>query len=183
MQLEGVLDRFIGPGATNAEPFLQCLLPMIAMAVAVLYATQVTEHWSMVQFVLCAFFAIDIGGGVITNATPSAKRWYHRPGQRFRHHFGFVLFYLLHLIVVSWFFLDGAFTWFIIAGGYLLLSATVILWTPLYLRRPVAYISFAGGLLLSTYGLSQPIGLEWFLPLFYLKLPISHLPQEEPYRP
>jgi hypothetical protein len=31
--------------------------------------------------------------------------------------------------------------------------------------------------------LPQPQGLEWFLPLFYLKLLVSHLPTEEPYRP
>jgi len=30
---------------------------------------------------------------------------------------------------------------------------------------------------------AAPQGLEWFLPLFYLKLLISHVLREEPYRP
>ena len=58
-----------------------------------------------------------------------------------------------------------------------------MLWVPQYLQRPVALIVFGCALLISLYVLSQPVGLEWFLPLFYLKLLVSHLPKEEPYRP
>jgi hypothetical protein len=54
---------------------------------------------------------------------------------------------------------------------------------PLYLRRPVALAVYAGVLLISIYVLPQPEGLEWFLPLFCLKLLVSHLPKEEPNRP
>jgi hypothetical protein len=38
-------------------------------------------------------------------------------------------------------------------------------------------------LLISMYLLRQPKGLEWFLPLFYLKLLVSHLTKEEPCSP
>jgi len=44
-------------------------------------------------------------------------------------------------------------------------------------------ILYVGSLLITLYGLEQPIGLEWFLPTFYIKLLLSHLPKEEPYRP
>lgn len=73
--------------------------------------------------------------------------------------------------------------WFLISGGYLLIAAIVVLSVPQYLQRPVALIVFSGALLVSLYVLSQPAGLTWFLPLFYLKLLVSHLPKEEPYRP
>ena len=73
--------------------------------------------------------------------------------------------------------------WFLISGGYLLIAAIVVLSVPQYLQRPVALIVFSGALLVSLNVLSQPAGLTWFLPLFYLKLLVSHLPKEEPYRP
>ena len=122
-------------------------------------------------------------GGVVTNATSSAKHWYHRAAQGFRLHAGFVCIHLLHLLVVSWLYLAFDVAWFVIAGGYLLCSATVELSGPQYLQRPVALAVYACALLLSIYVLRQPLGLEWFLPLFSLKLLVSHLPKEEPYRP
>jgi hypothetical protein len=68
-------------------------------------------------------------------------------------------------------------------GRYLLVAAALVLWVPQYLQRPVALVAFSCALLISLYVLQQPVGLEWFLPLFYLKMLVSHLPKEEPYRP
>jgi hypothetical protein len=42
---------------------------------------------------------------------------------------------------------------------------------------------YAGSVLLSLYALAPPPGMEWFLPLFYLKLLVSHLPPEHACRP
>jgi hypothetical protein len=60
---------------------------------------------------------------------------------------------------------------------------TFTLSVPQYLQRPTALVCFACGLLIAMYLLPQPTGLEWFLPMFYLKVLVSHLPKEEPYRP
>lgn len=181
--LAGVIDRFIGPGATRAELLLQGIVPILFALAALYWALRSGTTWSWAQYTLCFLLAFDIFGGVITNATSSAKRWYHRAGQGFKQHFGFVLLHLLHLVVVSWLFLGMNISWVVVSGGYLLLSATVILLIPLYLQRPVGLIAYSGALLLGIYALEQPEGLEWFLPLFYLKLLVSHLLQEEPYRP
>ena len=66
---------------------------------------------------------------------------------------------------------------------YLFGSAALIVSVPLYLQRPISLTVFAGSLILTEYGLASPMGLEWFLPLFYLKLLVSHIVREEPYRP
>ena len=64
-----------------------------------------------------------------------------------------------------------------------MLASTVVLWVPQYLQRPTAFLGFACGLLIALYLLPQPAGVEWFLPLFYLKVLVTHLVKEEPYRP
>lgn len=181
--LPGVLDRFVGPGATPAELVLQFVLPLGAAVAAVVYAAYAVETWSTVQYILCAVLAFDIVGGIITNATSSGKRWYHRAGQGFSQHFGFVVLHLLHLALVSWLFLGLDLSWLIIAGVYLLVAGLVIIWSPLYLQRPIALLMYAGSVLLALYAIESPPGMEWFLPLFYLKLLVAHLPKEEAYRP
>jgi hypothetical protein len=181
--LAGALDRFVGPGATSAELALQFVLPTFATIAAPLYASLAVEGWTWLQHVVCCALAFDTVGGVVTNATSSAKRWYHRAGQGFRQYAGFVCIHLLHLLVVAWLYLAFDVAWFVIAGGYLLCSAAVELSVPQHLQRPVALAVYACALLIPIYVLRQPAGLEWFLPLFYLKLLVSHLPKEEPYRP
>lgn len=65
----------------------------------------------------------------------------------------------------------------------MMISSCLVLMSALYLQRPIALVMYAGALLLSLYWFEAPVGLEWFLPLFYLKLLVSHILREEPYRP
>ncbi|MBW1735812.1 MAG: hypothetical protein JRJ09_18650 [Deltaproteobacteria bacterium] len=181
--LKGAWDKFIGPGPTRAELLMQLIIPLAAAVAAVLYAWRGAEGWTPVQQVVSVLLAIDITGGIVTNATSTAKRWYHRQGQGFKDQFGFVALHLLHVVVVSWLFLAFDIPWLIAVGGFLLFSTAVILLVPQYLQRPTAMVCYAGAILLCIYVLRQPEGLEWFLPLLYLKLLVSHLPKEEPYRP
>jgi hypothetical protein len=73
--------------------------------------------------------------------------------------------------------------WIGFFGGYMLVACVSILQVPLYLQRPVALTFYALSIVLATYSFEVPPGLDWFLPLFYLKLLISHVLREEPYRP
>lgn len=178
----GMLDRFIGPGATRSEVLLQ-FVPAVLSAVAWLAAALVNDWgWTALQMGVVMLLSIDLVGGVITNATSSAKRWYHRASQGFRPHFGFVLLHLHPFLVMALF---DAGNWLFAVGGYayLLVGALAILTTPLYLRRPLALLLLVGGFFLSLYILPVPARFEWFLPVFYTKLFASHLLREEPYRP
>ena len=179
----GVLDRFIGPGATPAELNLQFVLPIAAAFVVVGIAATQTVDWTVLQYVVAGFMAFDLIGGIFTNATSSAKRWYHRAGQTPKDHLGFIAIHLLHLSVVSWVFLGWNWQWVVVTGSYLIAATSTVLSVPLYLQRPISLTGFAGAILLIQYAVTAPTGLEWFLPLFYLKLLVSHLPKEEPYRP
>lgn len=177
------LDRFAGPGATRSEVFLQFGGALAAIIFVVLGWHLGKLSWGGLQVVVAAILAMDVVGGIITNATGAGKRWYHRTGQGTRQHLGFVLVHIAQPLIV--FFVFDSVRWTFVVGGfgYLLIAAAIVLFSPLYLQRPVAGALIAGGVALSLYVFPVPIGLEWFLPLYYVKLLSSHLLREEPYRP
>jgi hypothetical protein len=181
--LKGMLDKFIGPGATNAELWLQFTPPVIAAIAAPAYAVVCNCGWTPLQLVISGLIALDVIGGIITNATSSAKRWYHRDGQGISQHLSFTGFHLIHIFIVSWLFRGLDWSFFIVFSCYLMATAIVIVSVPRYLQRPVSLLLYAVVLLINMYGITPTFGLEWFVPLFFLKLLVSHLPMEEPYRP
>ncbi|MEM8552540.1 MAG: hypothetical protein AAGF45_09175 [Pseudomonadota bacterium] len=130
--------------------------------------------WPLV--VLGALIAADVIGGAVCNMTETTKRWYHRPGQRPRDHLGFISLHLLHIIVVAWAFrgagFDAAFA--LTVGGLLVVTAALVLYAPPALRAPLATTFYAFALGVSLYALGPTPGLEWFVPLLFVKLLIGH---------
>ncbi|WP_416669124.1 hypothetical protein [Egbenema bharatensis] len=181
--LKGLLDRFTGPGATPAELIIQFVPPFIAALTAPLYAIMAHLHWTPSQLVVAAVLALDLVGGIITNATASAKRWYHRPGQGFWQHMSFISLHVLHVLLVVLLFRSEDRLFFVVVSAYLLSAAFLILQAPLYLQRPIALGLYTLALLGDRYLFAPTLGLEWFLPCFFLKVLVSHLLKEQPYRP
>jgi hypothetical protein len=182
----GAWDRFVGPGATPREEAVQVIgtLALSAMLGLLLYTQRDSLNWTILQSVVVALFVFDITGGIVTNATSAAKRWYHRPGNEgSRAHMPFIIIHGIHLFVIAALFLEMDWVYFGVNYGYLLLAALLVIATPLYLQRPVSLVLFSGGLLLGISILEPAAGLEWFLPFFYLKLLVSHLPKEAPFTP
>jgi len=179
----GTLDKLIGPGATPAEKKLQLYIPLLlgVFVVAQNYLSQF--NWSVAQQFVAFLIVGDIAGGIITNSTSSAKRWFHREGQGFKAHMGFVLLHFIQISLVNIFFMEFDLIWIASVGGYLVLACALVLCVPLYLQRTVALMFYSVSVLLSLYVFTAPAHLEWFLPLLYLKLLVSHIVREEPYRP
>ena len=124
-----------------------------------------------------AVFALDLAGGVSVNASPTARRWWHRPGQGAKEHFSFVALHV-HPFVLALLFANFSWSSAALLYGFLVVAAFVVLAAPRDLQRPVAFIAYALALLLVFYVLSVPTGLEWFAPLYYLKLLVAHLPAD-----
>lgn len=180
---QSAFDRFVGPGATGAELALQFVPTALITAAWITVAIVADWGWSAVQLVVAAVVMLDMIGGVVTNATSAAKRWYHRPGQGSGAHLGFVAIHFVQPLAVmllfdrwNWLFVGAAY-------GYLLLASLAILAVPLYLRRPLAGVLVVIGFFLAFYALPVPPRFEWFLPVFFVKILSSHLLREEPYRP
>lgn len=182
--LLGQLDRLIGPGATRAELLLQFLPAAAAAIAAPVYAMiALPIQWTPLQLCLISLLGFDLVGGVLTNATSAAKRWYHRPSQGWQQHLAFVALHVLHIGLVALLFREADGIFFAGTSGYLLLATGAILTSPLYLQRPIALGLYALALLGDRYLFAPTPGLEWFLPLFFLKLFVSHLLDEMPYHP
>ncbi|MCF6327305.1 MAG: hypothetical protein L3J21_08445 [Devosiaceae bacterium] len=180
----GSWDRFVGPGATDAEEWLQLLGGLlIALAVIALYWLEegFSNNWLTSIFVV--ILALDLGGGLLTNATNTAKRWYHRPQHSKIALFRFIAIHGLHIGIFGWLFASNPITYFALVFGFLMIAAVVILWVPLYLQRPTAVLFFSLGLLGAQLQFFGVAGLNWFLPLLFFKLLIAHLVTEAPFSP
>ncbi|WP_067475229.1 hypothetical protein [Nocardia amamiensis] len=174
----GRLERFMGPGKTRAESAVEYIGGAMCLLLLATYCWPMLSDRSIAEVVVLAIIAADLVGGVLTNATNSAKRWYHRtPSSRGR--LAFVAVHTVHLAVVGVVLLADP-VWF--AGNTLLLigSALLIESVPADLRRPVAMAAYMTALLINLIALPVPALLAWFIPLFYLKLLVCHLIPEAP---
>jgi hypothetical protein len=147
-----------------------------------LYAYLNGFPWSLIQYFLATLIAFDMVGGIVTNATSSAKRWYHRPGQGFKEHFSFIALHIGYIFLVAGLFRSMDWVYFGVLQVLLLLAAWIILSAPLYLQRPLAFGVAVVASLINGYGFSPTFGLEWFIPFLFLKLIASHALREGPYQ-
>ncbi len=179
----GEIDKFVGPGMTRAEWALLLSVTLLGMAALLAYLAVEQLDWSAWQIVITVILVLDLSGGVVTNAASPTKRWCHRAGQTPRNHLLFIAVHVIHPVLIVLFFRPGDWQYVIIVYSYLMMMALWIAALPLYLQRPAAMAAFMGGILLNQYFVTPTPGLEWFLPVFYLKLLVCHLLREEPYRP
>lgn len=172
--LLGTWDRFVGPGMTAGENALLFIATFAGGALVAAHLSMLGQAWSLVA--LGALIGADVIGGAVCNMTETTKRWYHRPEQRKRDHLGFIALHLLHVAVVAWAFRGTGFDaiYALTVGSWLLASAIIVLCAPASLRNPVATLLFTVALGLSLYALGPTPGLEWFVPLLFMKLLIGH---------
>lgn len=178
----GGLDRFFGPGQTRAEVVVQVLgLAVCGGLLGLFLARELPAldlpWWSAL---LLAVFAFDALGGVLTNATGAAKRWYHRPDSR-TERLGFVATHLGHLVVIALLVLPLDWAWLTVNAAVLLVFATLVAFTPLAVQRPVALGLLMAAVALNALLVPLPSALAWIPALFFLKLLVSHLVLEAPF--
>lgn len=181
--LAGEWDKFIGPGAARAEVALILIVAVGSGLAMIVFWWLRPLDWTWLQVMVATLLAIDLAGGVVANATTAAKRWYHRAGQGVRQQMVFVTVHVVEIFLVSWLFLGLDWLYFGLGTAFLLTAAFAIVRSPLYLRRPVSLALYGLGLLVAIYVLKQPEGMEWFIPILYLKLLVSHLLPEAPFSP
>lgn len=178
--MPGVWDRFVGPGATRAENLLQSVVPVVAGVAAAANPLAAQLAWPWWKALVAGLLAADLAGGVVTNATNTAKRWYHRGGQTAWHHLAFVAVHIVQVALVGVLFRSHDWTFVAITYGAAVTGSAAISFAPAYLQRPIATTLYMLLLVASTYFIPATPGLEWFLPVFFLKLLVAHLPIEAP---
>ncbi|XXF79664.1 hypothetical protein P2318_07870 [Myxococcaceae bacterium GXIMD 01537] len=178
---QGHLERFMGPGKSPAELRAELAGGAACSALLALLVWRGPESgtWSWVQGLAVALLALDLVGGVLTNATNAAKRWYHRAADP-RPRLAFVSSHVLHLLVVGYLLLPSDGAWVATNAALLLGSAALIERVPAEGKRPVAMAAFMAALLVNLCLFPLPTTLAWFPPLFFLKLLVGHLVPEAP---
>lgn len=167
-----ITDSLTGPEATPGERALGWLAALVAAAAQLIWALR-TGEWSAIQTLVAVLLAFDIGGGVVVNATRSAKRWWHRPGRSQRRQFAF---FVLHvhpfLIAVLW----PDFSWSSAFALYatMLAMALAVLSAPGLLKRPLSFGLGAAGIVLAVTLIEMPPGLAWLPVLYLIKLVMAH---------
>ncbi|MEU1868373.1 hypothetical protein [Streptomyces gardneri] len=179
----GRVERFMGPGKSRSEAAVEAagLAVCALLLFAGIRASGAWHEWSGPQCAVVALVGLDLIGGVLTNATNAAKRWYHRPAPRARRsRLLFVSAHVLHLLAVGLITLSGDWRWTLGNVALLLTGAAVVEFTPLHLKRLVSVIALMTAVLVNLFWLEVPYVLGWFAPLFFLKLLVCHLVPEAP---
>ncbi|MER5965356.1 hypothetical protein [Streptomyces sp. NPDC002057] len=181
--LAGRVERFMGPGKSRSESAVETagLIACGLLLAAGLWASGAWRGWSGAQCAVVALVGLDLIGGVLTNATNAAKRWYHRPGPGVgRARMLFVSAHLIHLVAMGLIVLSGDWRWTSVNAALLLAGAAMVEFAPLHLKRPVSMSVLMVAVLINLFWLEVPALLGWFAPLFFLKLLVCHLVPEAP---
>lgn len=178
---EGGLERFMGPGKSRVEFAVELWGGVVTAGLLglLIWRAPEREAWSWLQTVVVVLVGFDLVGGVLTNATNAAKRWYHRDASS-RGRLAFVASHLLHLLAVGFLVLGQDWRWSLINAGLLFVGAVLVERIPAEGKRPVAMAAFMVALVVNLSLFPLPPSLAWIPPLFFLKLLVGHLVPEAP---
>ncbi|WP_432546606.1 hypothetical protein [Kineococcus sp. SYSU DK004] len=181
-RLRAAWDDVVGPGASARENTGTLtaglagalLAPRLAAPRAVPAGSSGTGR---LDDVVLRLLALDLWGGVWCNNTPSAVRWYHRPGHGPGRR---LLFCALHLHPFVVALLDerrdGRPRWRRACAehAYVLLAAAVVEAAPVRARRAAGLLATAGGVVLDR-ALGGSPSAPWFAPVHVAKLLAGHV--------
>lgn len=179
----GTMARFFGPGQSTADAAVQAIGGLVCTGLLawhlILTLPDMSPSLEWYRVTLLAVVGVDLIGGVLTNATGAAKRWYHRPGSR-RSRLTFVVGHTVYLSTIALLVLPLDWAWLGVNVCVLLVAAIMIEAVPLTIRRPVAAGWVLVAILLNLVLVPLPSALVWFVPMFYLKLLVFHQTPEAP---
>lgn len=179
----GAMERFFGPGQSRADAAVQIIGVLVCSGLLAWHLSltlpDLSPGMEWYQVALLAVVGVDLIGGVLTNATGAAKRWYHRPGSR-RSRLTFIAGHTVYLTTIALLVLPPDWPWLGVNTIILLVAAFVIEAVPLTIRRPVAAGWVLVAILLNLILVPLPAALVWFVPMFYLKLLVFHQTPEAP---
>ncbi|MBX9730792.1 MAG: hypothetical protein K2X59_05640 [Sphingomonas sp.] len=172
----GLIARIVGPAATPADTALTLAAMVLAvpLAAGAIVATGAVD-WRWWQWLLVLIVASDLGGGIVANALPSTKRWYHGPNGHDRRMLGFALLHVhlpaLALIVPEAMpMLAGVLGYIWLIGG-----VTILLAVPQRYRLAIALMITAIGTVLLARLLPVASALGWMPLALYLKILAGHV--------
>jgi hypothetical protein len=189
-QYVGKADFLFGTGATRVEKMLVLGGSSLGIFLYGYFFLTDALVWTWWQYGLATLIAMDVFGGLVANSLNSCKRFYHTPPKDdepsytpiLKNHFLFAIFHIYPLLA-SLFFGNGNLFYGIFWYILLIVCAWIVIKTPLYLKRPVAFLTILLALLLNYYAIPVIAGFAWLVPALFIKILYGYLVPEEPYRP
>lgn len=168
----------LGPDATAGEKWIVFAPALIAGVCAggwfwAAYPTGLDQVW---RVVLIALLAIDIVGGILTTAVPSGRRWWANKEKTASARWQFALLHTIHLLIFSWVYTINPIASSSVTVALLIVGTAVILACPPQLRFACGFAVFLAASALTAVTVFGHLAVGWFLPCFFLKIFVSHLP-------
>ncbi len=188
-EYSGKKDFVNGTGAYLEERILGYVGSLIIPCVLVVLNLNGELQWNIYQIVIGVLLGFDLGGGMISNALNSGKRFYHtevkqdegKSGRILKNHLLFAGIHVQPFVVglvfnnMDWLY---GLLWYLI----FMTAAIIVHKTPLYLQRPVSMMMVLLAVLINTFLILPIEGFGWFVPVLFLKIIYGHMVREEPYR-
>jgi hypothetical protein len=171
--LLGRWDEFVGPGATAAETGGALALGAAGGVAAPLWLRRRAPEAGRVRLGLAALVGSDIGGGVWTNATVAAKRWYAPAGAGPGARVAFAAAHL-HPYLVAASDPRRPVRWALALHAAAVAGTVATALVPRRLALPVAVAAALGGQAAAALAGDTPRGWEWFAPAYLAKLLVGH---------
>jgi hypothetical protein len=185
---EGKTDIVNGTGAYFEEKLIAFIGSAIIPIVLIFQVISGRLQWNPIQIVLALIIGFDIGGGMVSNALNSCKRFYETPlkvdeDKTAKYAKDCRIFIGLHIHPIVVGLLYNNMDWFYALVWYavFMTSVLIVYKVPLYLKRPVSVLLTLIAIVLNIYVIESVIGFEWFIPMLFIKIVCGHLIREEPY--
>lgn len=176
--LPGFWDRLVGSNATvleNAGTLGSAALGAVIGAAG----GNFSGDPGRLKRVTAAVMGADLIGGIWANATPTARRLYHGRGQGTRENLAFSAVHL-HPFLVAALYRERDWHFALTNYVYMLTATAIISKSPAPYRLAVALALYLGAVRMNSSLLNPTPGLEWFAPVYFLKLLVSHAAGQTP---
>jgi hypothetical protein len=185
---EGKTDFATGTGSYTVEKVIGYSGSVVLPGLLFFLLSKGMLQWNVIQIVVGFLLAFDIGGGMVSNALNSCKRFYHSPLRSkegriagvLKNHLLFSSFHV-HPIIVGLLYNDMDWVYGLVWYAIFMLSVVSVYITPLYLKRPVSMLIILIAFVMNIYVFIPISGFEWLMPMLFIKIVYGHLVREEPY--
>lgn len=171
----GLLAKLTGPTATRTEILLQFIAPVAIVAFLVYSQAAFLFGQGLLYTIILCLLAFDVLGGVVTNETLAARKWFNRDDVSKLKKWLFCLMHLVHICVLFLYLNEPALPGLLTYGSLYLASFTLVILTPNYISRAVAASLYCGFIVLffefDYFGLEN---FKYLLLIFHYKIVVAY---------
>lgn len=169
--LPGLWDRYLGPDAKALDR-----LRVAAAALGGLILGLTTVPAPLAERVLLGLLTGELCAGLMAALNSAGKAWIHRPTRRRQRLLLFVALQTIPLAIFIWLFREQDLQLLASAIALLFVGSAAVVSIPSAWQRAIGLVGLLGVLFILQHFHGQATSAAWFLPLFYTRTFVAHLP-------